>query len=464
MRDDGQVRCDPGKCLVLRREVMKVSDRSLRSPALRKEPLPSGDLSLGLSIVERREESVGRAHTILERWMERDLSGHRVALRSNASSAGVKSAAATSSPAKNVAALATAPGWPSDPVKSRTGQPCVEGCGEIAGDLCRSAARIEEQPIVTGFPRPGSISRASVGVRCRGRLGCVAYGRRIDRWQLPIISIDPDVVEKFHFTREVIEGPVYRKYEKAIRKFWSVEDLDFTQDARDWETIDDEQRRGLLGVTVRFLAGEQNVTNELVPMLAAAQALNRFDWTVYLSTFLMEEAKHAEFFMRWHDKVVGVLEPEEVAQHFLVRGKTSTRAGASRCATSSRGAALLRPQAAGDDAWRGRRPRSSAPSSRSPPPTTPSWKASSRCPRTRSSSTRPRAGMPSRHCGQGFRLILMDEGRHITFGTYACKLLIEKDPSYEEEVHRVFDKLPRKHRRPGRVSKAVPGLDLTSTR
>ena len=140
-------------------------------------------------------------------------------------------------------------------------------------------------------------------------------------------SFDPDVVRKFHFTREMIEGPVYRKYEKAIRKFWSVEDLDFTQDVEDWNRIDDEQKRGLLGVTVRFLAGEQNVTDELVPMLAASHALDRFDWIVYLSTFLMEEAKHAEFFMRWHDRVVGVLEPEEVAQHFLVRGKTIDPSG-----------------------------------------------------------------------------------------------------------------------------------------
>jgi hypothetical protein len=62
-------------------------------------------------------------------------------------------------------------------------------------------------------------------------------------------------------------------------------------------------------------------------MLAASHALNRFDWTVFLSTFLMEEAKHAEFFMRWHDRVVGVLEPEEVAQHFLVRGKTIDPSG-----------------------------------------------------------------------------------------------------------------------------------------
>jgi ribonucleoside-diphosphate reductase beta chain len=139
--------------------------------------------------------------------------------------------------------------------------------------------------------------------------------------------LDPDVVRKFHFTREMVEGPIYRKYEKAIRKVWSVEDLDFTRDAQDWERIDETQRRGLLGVTVRFLAGEQNVTDELVPMLAAAHALRRFDWTMFLSTFLMEEAKHAEFFMRWHERVVGVVEPEEVARHFLVRGKTIDPSG-----------------------------------------------------------------------------------------------------------------------------------------
>ena len=124
---------------------------------------------------------------------------------------------------------------------------------------------------------------------------------------------DPDVVRRFHFTREMVRGPVYRKYKFAINRIWNVDDLDFSQDAEDWKRIDEDQREGLLGVTVRFLAGEQAVTDELVPMIAASHALGRFDWVTYLSTFLMEEAKHAEFFMRWHDEVVGVLEPEEVA-------------------------------------------------------------------------------------------------------------------------------------------------------
>src|SRR3954454_1633575 len=274
------------------------------------------------------------------------------------------------------------------------------------------------------------------------------------------MGVDPSVVEKFQFTREAIEGPVYRKYEKAIRKFWSVEDLDFTQDARDWARIDDDQKRGLLGVTVRFLAGEENVTNELVPMLAAAQALRRFDWTVYLSTFLMEEAKHAEFFMRWHKEVVGALEPEEVAQHFLVRGKTIDPSGRFEVrdvlheALPYYGRQLMEATMGGAEVEIERAfvAFSAAynafvegvltmPSYEIVIDTTEGWNA-----------------FPA--LNRGFRLILSDEGRHITFGTMACRILIEKDPSYEEAVHEVFDAYRGNIVGLVEYQKAVPDLDL----
>ena len=134
------------------------------------------------------------------------------------------------------------------------------------------------------------------------------------------------------FIREVSPGTVQRGAANAPRTVppkptakpaggGGVEDLDFTQDALDWQRVTPEQQKGLLGVTIRFLAGEQAVTDELVPMLAASHALRRFDWTMFLATFLLEEAKHAEFFMRWHEAVVGIVDPGEVAPHFLMRGK-----------------------------------------------------------------------------------------------------------------------------------------------
>ena len=271
---------------------------------------------------------------------------------------------------------------------------------------------------------------------------------------------DPTVTSRFHFSREMIAGPVYRKYEKAIRKMWSVEDIDFSQDALDWERITPEQRTGLLGVTVRFLAGEQAVTDELVPMLAAAHRLRRFDWTMFLSTFLMEEAKHAEFFMRWHERVVGVLDPEEVAQHFLVRGKTVDSIGRFTVrdvmyeALPDYGGRLMEAMHAGTDAdvERAFVQFSAAynafvegvltmPSYEIVIDTTERWDA-----------------FPA--LNRGFRLILSDEGRHITFGTMACRILLEKDPSYEEAVHEVFDAYRGNIVGLVEYQKAVPDLDL----
>ena len=271
---------------------------------------------------------------------------------------------------------------------------------------------------------------------------------------------DPSVTSRFHFSREMIAGPIYRKYEKAIRKMWSVEDIDFGRDALDWERITPEQRTGLLGVTVRFLAGEQAVTDELVPMLAAAHRLRRFDWTMFLSTFLMEEAKHAEFFMRWHERVVGVLDPEEVAAHFLVRGTTVDPTGRFTVrdvmyeALPDYGGRLMEAIHSGTDAEVERAfvQFSAAynafvegvltmPSYEIVIDTTERWDA-----------------FPA--LNRGFRLILSDEGRHITFGTMACRILLEKDPSYEEAVHEVFDAYRGNIVGLVEYQKAVPDLDL----
>ena len=57
-------------------------------------------------------------------------------------------------------------------------------------------------------------------------------------------------------------------------------------------------------------------------MLVAARVLGRYDWVMFLGTFAMEEAKHAEFFAQWHERVVGILDPPEVVPYFLTRGKT----------------------------------------------------------------------------------------------------------------------------------------------
>jgi hypothetical protein len=51
-------------------------------------------------------------------------------------------------------------------------------------------------------------------------------------------------------------------------------------------------------------------------------------------------------------------------------------------------------------------------------------------------------------------------GRHITFGTQACRALIEKNPEYEALVHEVFDAYRGNLVGLVEYQKAVPGLDL----
>jgi ribonucleoside-diphosphate reductase beta chain len=273
-------------------------------------------------------------------------------------------------------------------------------------------------------------------------------------------SADPSIASRFHFTRELLEGPIYRKYEKAILKVWDPRDLDYEPDAADWERLDDEQRRGLLGITIRFLAGEQAVTDELLPMLAAAHRLRRYDWTMYLSTFLFEEAKHSQFFMLWHDRVCGILEPEEAARHFLVRTQTVDpsgrfvikdimheglpRLGAELTAACLDGSdyevkrAFVKFSAAYNAFVEG---TLTMPSYEIVIDTTDAWNGFAAL-------------------KQGFRLILQDEGRHITFGSMACRILIEEHPEFEQEIHDIFDEYRANVVGLVEYQKAVPGLDL----
>jgi len=266
--------------------------------------------------------------------------------------------------------------------------------------------------------------------------------------------------QEFHFTREMMRGPIYRKYEKAIATVWNPRDLDYSQDAEDWKRLSEAQRRGLLGITVRFFAGEQRVTDELVPMLAAAHALGRYDWTMFLSTFLMEEAKHSDFFALWHDGVVGILEPRELAPYFLDRGKTVDPSGRFEIkevlheGLPRYGNELMDAVRSGDEAaieasfvrfaalYNGfAEGVLTMPSYEIVIDTVDLWQS-----------------FPA--LKQGFRRILADEGRHITFGTNAIRLLIEKNPDHAALVHEVFDEFRGNLVGLVEYQKSIPGLDL----
>jgi ribonucleoside-diphosphate reductase beta chain len=271
---------------------------------------------------------------------------------------------------------------------------------------------------------------------------------------------EADSHKRFHFTREMMRGAVYRKYEKAMNAIWNPRELDYAQDAEDWGTLSQERRDALLGLTVRFFAGEQAVAENLVPTVEAAWALDRFDWLMYLSTFLMEECKHAEFFAQWHERVPGILEPDEVAPYFMERGQTVDPSGRfelkevlhegiPRYARELTAAVQTKDREQIERAflrfltlYNGHvEGVLTMPSYEIVVDTCTAWNA-----------------LPA--LKQGYRRIMSDEGRHITFGTTVVRELLAEHPDWEPLVHEVFDEFRGTIVGLVEYQKAVPELDL----
>src|SRR3712207_2186241 len=96
---------------------------------------------------------------------------------------------------------------------------------------------------------------------------------------------------------------LYHRWEKQN---WSTQDLDFSQDAEQWasmagffEGIRTELQRSF----TLFFVGEQAVTDTLSPLVHAAPDEPA---RIFLSTQLVDEARHSVFFSKFFDEVIGV--------------------------------------------------------------------------------------------------------------------------------------------------------------
>jgi ribonucleoside-diphosphate reductase beta chain len=94
-----------------------------------------------------------------------------------------------------------------------------------------------------------------------------------------------------------------RLFLKGAGKHWNPAAIDLTQDARDFAAMTDDERRYTSMLAAQFLAGEESVTQDLQPFVAAMAAEGRFADEMYLTQFVYEEAKHALAFRLWFDAV-----------------------------------------------------------------------------------------------------------------------------------------------------------------
>ena len=100
------------------------------------------------------------------------------------------------------------------------------------------------------------------------------------------------------------ELPPMRLYEKAKKLgIWNPSDIDLTKDKQDWAGFTEEEKDLCLLLLSMFVAGEEAVTLDLLPLIQAIAQEGRIEEEMYLTTFLFEEAKHTDFFRRFMDEV-----------------------------------------------------------------------------------------------------------------------------------------------------------------
>lgn len=98
--------------------------------------------------------------------------------------------------------------------------------------------------------------------------------------------------------------PPMRLYEKAKRLgIWNPSEIDFSKDKADWAAFTDEEKDLIWLLLALFVAGEEAVTLDLLPLIEVIAREGRIEEEMYLTTFLFEEAKHTDFFRRFLDEV-----------------------------------------------------------------------------------------------------------------------------------------------------------------
>lgn len=95
-------------------------------------------------------------------------------------------------------------------------------------------------------------------------------------------------------------------YFRWERQNWATQDLDFTEDRQHWASMEGPFggiREELQRTFTLFFLGEQAVTDTLSPLVHAAPDEPSRN---FLSTQLVDEARHSVFFSRFFEEVVGI--------------------------------------------------------------------------------------------------------------------------------------------------------------
>ncbi|MGZ5308189.1 MAG: ribonucleotide-diphosphate reductase subunit beta [Solirubrobacterales bacterium] len=105
--------------------------------------------------------------------------------------------------------------------------------------------------------------------------------------------------DKKTINAEITYEDLYRRWEQNN---WEAYALDFSQDRLGWESLSEIQRKSGQWIYSMFFYGEDAVTDGLSPYIDAAPTEEQ---AYFLATQQVDEARHAVFFGRFFDEVIG---------------------------------------------------------------------------------------------------------------------------------------------------------------
>lgn len=94
-------------------------------------------------------------------------------------------------------------------------------------------------------------------------------------------------------------------FQKAkIYGVWNPSDINIEEDVRQWINFTKEEQTIITHLLALFMAGEEAVTLDLLPLIQTIAKEGRLEEEMFLTSFLWEEAKHTEFFSMFTRQVM----------------------------------------------------------------------------------------------------------------------------------------------------------------
>ncbi|GAC1565403.1 MAG: hypothetical protein NVS3B14_02980 [Ktedonobacteraceae bacterium] len=124
--------------------------------------------------------------------------------------------------------------------------------------------------------------------------------------QAPLSQLQQTPIDNvLHIIDEgLVHLPSYRElYYRWERQQWKVQDIDFSADRQQWAAMSQDERNMRTYSLSAFFQGEASVTDTLAPYVLAMPGE---EMRIFLTTQLVDEARHTVFFERFFRDVMGV--------------------------------------------------------------------------------------------------------------------------------------------------------------